>query len=386
MMGQAEAQMNLYHTVQIEQLVPENHPFRRIRPLIDTERIRELCQPFYCADNGRPSVPPEQLFLAMVGGYLLGARSDRKLVMELKCNMAFRWFVGLDLDSAIWDDTTFSKARTQRFDGTDVLEQLFDDTVKAAMKKGWVSLHWSVDGTLVKANASHKSFVPIEVLEKPEDYRKTMKSQKTNEAAEPPKRTDDDPGNPTMDWKGQKRSNATHRSTTDPDARLATKSSKETVAPAYTVNGVMDNRSRMLLGIGVDLFQGPTSERQGALNLLKRARQKFYTGPKTLGADKGYFEDKFIRGLLRRRIAPHIAVIDRGKSKAYMRVRQRVRGKAFQMSQRARKKIEELWGEAKEQHHFRQFLRRLQHRVRQEALLMGWTLNLKRLMTLSAVA
>ena len=111
MMGAREPQMTLYHTVQIEQLVPEDHPFRRIRPLIDVEKIRELCAPYYSADNGRPSVPPEQLFLAMVGGYLLGARSDRKLVMELKCNMAFRWFVGLDLDSAVWDDTTFSKAR-----------------------------------------------------------------------------------------------------------------------------------------------------------------------------------------------------------------------------------------------------------------------------------
>lgn len=384
MMGQADAQMTIYHTVQIEQLVPENHPFRRIRPLVNTERIRELCKPFYCKNNGRPSVPPEQLFLAMLGGYLMGARSDRKLVMELQCNMAFRWFVGLDLDSVVWDDTTFSKARTQRFDGTDVLETLFDDTVKQAMKKGWVSLHWSADGTLVKANASHKSFQPIEVLERPEDYRKTMKSQKKEE--DPPKPTDNDPGNPTVDWKGQKRSNTTHRSTTDPDSRLATKSAKETVTPAYTVNGVMDNRSRMLLGIGVDIFQGPASERKGVLTLLKRARQKFHRWPKTLGADKGYFEKGFINGLIASKIAPHIAPMDRGKAKAYTRVRQRVRGAAFQMSQRARKKIEELWGEAKEQHRFRQFLRRLLYRVRQEAFLMGWTLNLKRLATLTAMA
>jgi transposase len=385
MMGQSDNQPQLYHTVRIEQLVPENHPFRRIRPLIDAERIRELCKPFYCENNGRPSVPPEQLFLAMVGGYLLGARSDRKLVMELQCNMAFRWFVGLDIDSAVWDDTTFSKARTQRFDETDVMEQLFDDTVKTAMKKGWVSLHWSVDGTLVKANASHKSFQPIEVLQKPEDYRKAMKSQKKEEN-ESSRDDDNDHGNPTVDWKGQKRSNATHRSTTDPDSRLATKSSRETVSPGYTVNGVMDNRSRILLGIGVEIFRGPTSEREGALALLKRARDKIYTGPKTLGADKGYFEKEFIKALFRRRIAPHIAPLEKGTSKVYKRVRQRVRGAAFRMSQRARKKIEELWGEAKEQHHFRQFLRRIIHRVRQETLLMGWTLNLKRLATLSAYA
>ena len=98
MMGQADIQKSIFHTVQLEDLVPEDHPLRKIRPLVDTARIRELCKDFYCADNGRPSIPPEQLFLAMLGGYLLGARSDRRIIMELKCNMAFRWFVGLDIE------------------------------------------------------------------------------------------------------------------------------------------------------------------------------------------------------------------------------------------------------------------------------------------------
>lgn len=379
MMGQADSQMRLYHTVQIEDLVPQDHSLRRIRPLIDTERIRELCRPLYCENNGRPSIPPEQLFLAMLGGYLLGVRSDRKLIMELQCNMALRWFVGLDLDSPIWEDSTFSYNREHRFDESDVLEKLFDDTVKTAMKKGWVSPHWSVDGTLVRADASHKSFVPIEVLQSPEEYRQSMKGQRRKKQ-DPP----EDPGNPSVDWKGEKRSNKTHRSTTDPDARIATKSKQETASPAYTVNGIMENRSRLLMGIGVEIFRGPASEREGALRLLDRAKRKFYTRPQTLGTDKGYFEKGFIKALFRRRIEPHIAPFSKGSTKAHARVRMRVRGLAYALSQRARKKIEELWGEAKGQHGFRRFLRRMLSNVRQEALFIGWLLNLKRLASLEA--
>ena len=150
MMGSNQTQKSIFHTVQLEDLVPEDHPLRKIRPLVDTERIRELCKEFYCADNGRPSIPPEQLFLAMLGGYLLGARSDRRIIMELQCNMAFRWFVGLDIDSKVWDDTTFSKTREHRCDDANIFETLFDDTVKRAVKHGWVSDHWSMDGTLVR--------------------------------------------------------------------------------------------------------------------------------------------------------------------------------------------------------------------------------------------
>ena len=381
MMGSSQPQSNLFHTVQLEDLVPEDHPLRKIRPLVDTERIRELCKDFYCPDNGRPSIPPEQLFLAMLGGYLLGARSDRRIVMELQCNMAFRWFVGLDIDSKVWDDTTFSKNREHRFDETDIFETLFDDTVRRAVKQGWVSAHWSVDGTLVRANASHKSFVPIEVHQSPEKFRELVSGKKK---AERQHSKDDDKGNPSVDWRGQKRSNATHRSTTDPDARIATKSSKETAVPGYTVNGVMENRNRILMGIGVEVFRGPASEREGGLGLLERVRRRLKLRPKTLGADKGYFEKKFIKGLFRRRIEPHVAVEERGRDRAHMRVRMRQRGFGFGLSQRARKKIEELWGEGKDWHGLRRFSRRMLENVSQEAWMIGWLLNLKRLAVLEA--
>src|SRR3990167_8091990 len=257
MMGVTNTQKGMFHTVQICDLVPEDHPLRKIRPLIDTERIRQLCAPFYCEDNGRPSIPPEQLFLALLGGYLLGVRSDRKLIMELQCNMAFRWFVGLDITDPVWDASTFSKNREHRFDESGVLEELFDDTVRTARKRGLVSTHWSVDGTLVRADASHKSFSPIEVYQSPREYRQALrgKPKAPAEAAQEPSGPKD-PGNPTVNWHGQKRSNATHRSTTDPDARLARKSEGEAAVPAYTVNGVMENRHRLLVGIGVERAEG----------------------------------------------------------------------------------------------------------------------------------
>lgn len=193
-------------------------------------------------------------------------------------------------------------------------------------------------------------------------------------------------GNPSVDWRGQKRSNATPRSKTDPDARIATKSDQETAVPGYTVNGVMENRNRILMGIGVEAFRGSASEREGGLSLLERAKRRLKLGPKTLGADKVCFEKKFIKGLFRRWIEPHGAVEERGRDRAHMRARMRQRGFGFGLSQRARKKIEELWGEGKDWHRLRRFARRMLGNVRQEAWMIGWLLNLKRLVALQTAA
>lgn len=379
MMGNGDGQKNIFHTVQLEDLVPDDHPLRRIRPLIDTARIRELCADFYCADNGRPSIPPEQLFLAMLGGFLLGCRSDRNIIRQLTCDMAMRWFVGLDIDSPIWDPSTFSKNREHRFDASGIFEKLFDDTVMSAKKKGLVSTHWSVDGTLVRANASLKSLAPIEVYQSPEQYRQTISGKKKD--AQKPDADDEDKGNRDVNWHGEKRSNATHRSTTDPDSRLATKSSKTAAVPSYTVNGTMENRHRILTGIGVELFTGK-SERDGCIGLLDRAKSRYKLVPSSLGADKGYFVKQFAQNLLDRGIAPHLATMEKGRDNALMRVRMRCRGHGYQLSQRARKRIEELWGEGKELHGLRRFARRQLENVRQEAYMIGWLLNLKRLASL----
>jgi len=373
MMGTSDPQPSLYYHINLEQFVTADHPMRKIRPLIDTVRIRQLCEPLY-ADTGRPSIPPEQLFLALLGGYLLGMTSERALVRELTGNLVLRWFVGLDLDTAPWDHSTFSQNRKRRFTESGLLEQLFDESVALAIKKRLVSPHTTLDGTLVQANASHKSFVPIEVFLKPEEYKKRIRSLDATPVQ--------DPGNPTVTFRGERRSNQTHVSTTDPDAKLANKGNGTAAMVGYTVNGLMENRHRLLLGINVESFRGPASETDGGRALIDRFHRTHRRRIQTIGADKGYFAQSFLRGLFKRRITPHIAAKTTGREPVHHRVRRLSWTAGYHLSQRARKKIEELWGEAKCWHGFRRFRRRGLHQVCDEAYRIGWLLNLKRLATL----
>jgi transposase len=374
MVGDKDIQVDFMYNSAPDPFVPEDHPLRRIRPLIDEQAIRRECAPLY-SKVGRPSVPPEQLFLALLGGYIMGVRSDRRLVMELKCNMALKWFVGLQMTQKVWDASTFSQNRRRRFDKSGVLERLFDQTVRDAMEAGLVSRHVSADGTLVRANASFKSLEPIELTMDPEEYKKRLRSADRDDPDEP-----DDPGNRAVNFRGQKRSNRTHRSTTDPDSRLVSKGTSGTGAyPGYTVNAVMENRHRILLGVGAAIGHGSTVEENGCLDLLDRAKRRLKFRPRSVGADKGFFHARFIKGLLRRDAEPHIAPTKNGRRLWHRRVRMRIRGEPYRLSQRCRKKIEELYGEAKDWHRLRRFRRRGRLRVHQEVLMIGWVLNLKRL-------
>ncbi len=366
MMGTSDPQPSMFYHINLEQFVTADHPMRKIRPLISTDRIRTLCEPLY-SDVGRPSIPPEQLFLALLGGYLLGVTSERALVRELHGNLVLRWFVGLDLDTAPWDHSTFSQHRKRRFNESGLLEQLFDETVALAITRKLVSPHTTLDGTLVQANAAHKSFVPIEVFLKPEEYKKRIRS------------LDQDSGNPTVTFRGERRSNQTHVSTTDPEAKLANKGNGTAAMVGYTVNGLMEHRHRLLLGINVESFRGPASETDGGRELIDRFHATHDRRIQTVGADKGYFAKPFLTALVRRRIRPHIAAKTTGREAVHQRVRRLSRTVGYRLSQRARKKIEELWGEAKCWHGFRRFQRRGLLQVRNEAYLMGWLLNLKRL-------
>src|SRR4029450_9840853 len=270
MMGQADPQRTLFYQLSLETFVPAEHPLRAIRPLIDDQAIRHACQDLY-APIGRPSPPPEQLFVALGGGYLLSITSERKLVMELQCNMALRWVGGLNLDQDAWDASTFSQNRRRRFDQAGLLEQFFDDTITRAMAAGLVSRHVSADGTLVRANARLKSFVRIEVALAPAEYKCRLRAQDAASGPEGPP----DPGNPTVNFRGEKRSNATHRSATDPDSRFVSKGSSGPGAyPGYTVNALMENRHRFLLGLGVEIFQGTASDKAGCLALVERAKRR----------------------------------------------------------------------------------------------------------------
>ena len=166
------------------------------------------------------------------------------------------------------------------------------------------------------------------------------------------------------------------------DAKLANKGNGTAAMVGYTVNGLMENRHRLLLGINVERFRGPASETDGGRTLLDRFHQKHAVRIQTVGADKGYFAKSFLTVLLRRRITPHVAAKTTGREPIHQRVRRLSRTLGYQLSQRARKKIEELWGEVKCWHGFRRFHRRGLLQVRDEAYLMGWLLNLKRLATL----
>ncbi len=380
MMGEKDPQLTLYYNLSLESFVPEDHPLRSIRPLVDDEAIRRHCRPLY-SDKGRPSIPPEQLFLALLGGYLMGVTSERRLVMELQCNMALRWFVGLNLNQNAWNHSTFSQNRRRRFDKDGTLQWLFDQTVKKALDEGLVSRHVSADGTLVRANASFKSFVPIELTMDPEEFRKKLASEDTNGSDDEP----EDPGNRAVNFRGEKRGNKTHRSTSDPDSRFVSKGSSGTGAfPGYTVNAVMENRNRILLGIGEEIYRSSLGEEEGCLGLLHRLKKRFGFVPHSLGADKGYFHEAFLEELLARGIEPHVAVRDIGSSQVHARIRMRQRGEGYRLSQRCRKKIEELWGEGKDWHGLRRLRRRRRERVREELGLIGWVLNLKRLAGLLA--
>lgn len=370
MMGTADPQPSMFYHINLEQYVTADHPMRKIRPLIDTERIRQLCEPLY-AETGRPSIPPEQLFLALLGGYLLGVTSERALVRELTGNLVLRWFVGLDLDQMPWEHSTFSQNRKRRFTESGLLERLFDETVTLAIKQTLVSHHTTLDGTRVQANASHKSFVSIEVFLKPEEYKRRIRLLDV----EP----DQDSGNLTVTFRGERRSNHTHVSTTDPDAKLANKGNGTAAIVGYTVNGLMENRHRILVGINVETFRGPAAEMEGGRSVIDVFHKKQRTRIKTGGADKGYFAKPFLAALFRRRLKPHVAAKVTGRATVHQRVRRMSRTVGYQLSQRARKQIEELGGEAKCWHGFRRFRRRGLRQVRDEAYLMGWVLNLKRL-------
>jgi transposase len=392
MIGTPEHDDLFMYNVSAEQFVPEDHPLRRIRPIIDARKIRKLARPLY-SNTGRPSIPPEQLFLALVAGYVMGITSERKIVMQLNCDMAFRWFVGLGMNGKAWDSSTFSQNRRRRIDKSGFMEKLFDDTVKTAMKEGLVSLHASADGTLVRANASFKSFAPIEVAQSAEEFKESLRAgdhaedEKPDAGNGPAATVDKDKGNPSVDFRGEKRGNKTHRSTTDPDCRFVSKGSSGTGAyPGYTVNAVMENRNRFLVGVNVEVFQGPASETEGCIAILDRAKKKLGYVPSTLGADKGYFAEGFINKLFDRTIEPHVAAQDRGKADAHRRVRMRQRGQGYQLSQRSRKKLEELFGEGKDNHGLRRVRRRFLDRVGQEVLLIATVLNYKRLAAVGARA
>ena len=289
MRGIAGPQPARFSHINVEQCVPADHPMRKIRPLIDTARLRQRCAPLY-AEVGRPSIPPEPLFLARLGGDLRGVTSARAWVRERTGNLVLRRLVGLDLEQAPWDHATCSQHRQRRVTERGRLERVCDETVAVAIKQQRVSPQTTLDGTLGQANASHKRVVPIAVFLKPaEDTQRIRSLDQAQDQA---------PGNPPVPCRGEWRSNHTPVSTTDPDAKLAHKGTGTAARVGDTVNGLMEHRHRLVLGITVESFRGSASETNGGHRLIDQFQRRPRQRIQPVGADMGSVATPVLTALL----------------------------------------------------------------------------------------
>jgi len=396
MMGTTDTQASMFHYTSVDRLVPPDDPLRAIEAVIDWEIIREKLAPFY-SQTGRPSIPPEQLIKAMLIGYLFGITSERRLMREIQVNLSYRRFLGLDLEAEVWHPTTFTKNRNQRFKESKICRQLFDHVVGGAVARGLVTGdHVSQDSTLVRANCSFKSIEPIVVTQSPKQYRKRVAKENPvahervepsrTEPPAPPARGD---RNPDVSFRGERRTNATHRSTTDPDARLARRGPGREAQPSYQVHYTMDNRTRFTLEVETTRAEG-TAETRAGRTMLTRLRRRQRLKPRTVGADKGYFVAAYLGSLKRRGIQPHVAcprVPIKHEARALREWAQRkARSAGYQISQRLRKQIEELFGEGKDWMGLRRMRLRTLERVAEQPLLIALAQNLKRLVKLKRLA
>jgi transposase len=318
MRGNDTQQSAMFSYLSPEERVPANHPLRPVRLM--TDRVLDGLSPqfeeLYSA-IGRPSIAPEKLLRALLLQVLYTIRSERLLMEQLSYNLLFRWFIGLNMDDAVWVPTVFSKNRDRLLDG-DIAQLFFDGVLAQAREAGLLSdEHFSVDGTLIEAWAGQKSF------------------RRKDEIAPPP----DDPGNPSVDFHGESRSNQTHESVTDPDARLARKSGGHEAKLAYCGNVLIENRHGLV--VDTELFQANgTAERDAALVMAERREG---TKRITLAADKGYDTKDFVAEARRMNVTPHVAQNESRRGGSALDGRT-TRHEGYQISQRNRKRIEEVFG------------------------------------------
>lgn len=326
MRGDEKRQENLFHYFSVEERIPEGHPIRELRRVCD-KALRRLSPVFdnMYSDTGRPSIAPETLLRSTVLMALYSVRSENQFCEQLNYNMLFRWFLGMDVSDASFDRTVFSKNR-ERLLEHEVGKEFLGAVVEMAREDKLLSdEHFTVDGTLIEAWASLKSFKP-----------KGSKKDKGDSNGFQPR-------NPDVDFHGQKRSNATHESTTDPEARLMRKGPGKEARMSHCGNVLMDNRYGLVVDSEVVLATG-TAEVDAALIMIDRAIEDGIS-PKTLGADKGYHSNKFIGGLRKRKIVPHVAQVT-GCHLEGLDART-TRHWGYGVSQRKRKLVEQCFGFAK---------------------------------------
>lgn len=285
MRGSDGMQEALFTVAKLEDFVPADHPLRPIRHFVNEAlaRLSGLFNTIY-ADTGRASIAPEKLLRAMLIQVFFSVRSERQLMEQVRYNLLYRWFIGLAIDDEVWDHSTFSKNRDRLLEDA-VVESFFTEVMTLADRQGLLSReHFSVDGTLIQAWASHKSFA-----------RKDGGSDDANGGG--------GGRNAQANWKGKPRSNNTHASTTDPDSRLFRKSHNTAATLCYQGHVLMENRSGLVVSAVVTHADGK-GERAAALAMLDRLPGRH---PKTLGADKAYDLRDFVQACRQRRVTPHVA-------------------------------------------------------------------------------
>ena len=357
MRGSDEQPGYLFSYVSADARIPADHPLRPLRGIVDEvlHRLSPRFERLYVR-WGRPSIAPEKLLRALLLQILYTVRSERQLVEQLQYNLLFQWFVGLSLDDAVWDATTFSKNRDRLLAG-DIAEAFLQEVVAVARTQGLLSReHFTVDGTLLDAWASQKSFRPREGAEGPDDP---------------------DRGNPTVNFHGTRRRNDTHQSTTDPDARLARKGPGHEAKLRYAAHALVDNRHGLIVQTALTAADG-YAEVDGAVAMLGELPQGRRV---TVGADTGYDTPRFVAACRVMGITPHVAQ----KTSCSAIDARTTRTAGYAVSQQRRKRIEEAFGWMKTIG----LLRKLRHRG---GPLVAWIFtftaaayNLVRLRTLMAV-
>lgn len=339
-----------------EEVVPKSHPLRRVKALADAA-LSELSGVFEAmySEGGRPSVPPERLLKSSLLMALYTIRSERMFCEQLGYNLLFRWFLDMDMSEASFDASTFSKNRARLIEH-DVAAQFFVQIVAQARRAGLMSSeHFTVDGTLIEAWASLKSF------------------KKKDEPRDPPS---GDSSNADVDFRGEKRSNDTHASTTDPEAKLMRKGRGKEAKLSFSAHSLMENRNGLLVGFSVDEASG-TAERRNALRLIDDI--KTTNGRITLGADKGYDSRDFIADCRERDVTPHVA------QKPKSAIDGRTTGSVgYTISQRVRKRVEEIFGWMKTVGGFRKTRFKGIQRTQFAGYLVGCAYNLVRMSRLTA--
>jgi transposase len=359
MRGRSNPQSSFICFVNIEDRIPRTHPIREVKRQID-EVLKEVDPTFekLYAEGGRGSVPPERLLKARVLMALYSVRSERQFCERLPYDALFQWFMDINMEEAeelAFDASVFAKNQTRFLQGK-VSAEFFTQVVELARKGGWTSdEHFSVDGTLIDAWASMKSFRPKDEPKKPDD------------------------SNGWSDFKGQKRSNDTHESKTDPEAKLLRKSKGSASKLCFGLHASMDNRNGLCVTLDVHQAVGKT-ETSAAIDALDKLKERGFD-PKTLGADKGYHNQEFVKGCRERGVSPHCAQIE-GRQVKGLDARTTKRG-SYQASLIVRRRIEQIFGWAKSIGGLRKSAHRGVERVNAACQYVGAAYNLLRMARLA---